>query len=328
MKYPQLPFGRPPTLVIERPRKVARTRSRTRATTRTHPLALALGLVIPLLLSGCTCCPYLFPSQTKSSLSQSLTFHASFDQSATADYAQGDPQFYTTPAGAKREEATPGLNAGEVVVRTKETGRFGGGLRFNQKKAPLVFFKAKGNLPYNSTNWSGTVSFWLKVDPAKELEGGFCDPVQVTPRKWNDAAFFVEFEKRKEIPFRLGVYADFAVWNPDNRKWGDIPVEEKPLVTVNDPPFAGDQWTHVAFTFSNFNTKQPNGVARLYLNGELSGELSPREQTMTWDSEKSLILLGQSYIGLLDELSCFNRSLNDREIKTLYNLEGGVRELF
>ena len=45
-----------------------------------------------------------------------------------------------------------------------------------------------------------------------QLEPGFCDPVQITPRAWNDAAFFVEFEKRPEsIPFRLGVYADLGV---------------------------------------------------------------------------------------------------------------------
>ena len=130
-------------------------------------------------------------------------------------------------------------------------------------------------MPYAASDWSGTVSFWLRVDPRSELEPGFCDPVQITPRAWNDAAFFVEFEKRPEsIPFRLGVYANLDVWNPTKRKFEEIPASERPLVTVTDPPFAGNKWTHVVFTFERFNTGKPDGVARLYLDGEPRGVLA------------------------------------------------------
>lgn len=172
------------------------------------------------------------------------------------------------------------------------------------------------------------MSFWLSVDPAADLETGFCDPIQITPRAWNDAAFFVEFEKRAEgIPFRLGVYPDFKIWNPTNRKWEDIPMQEKPLTTVPKPPFSRGKWTHVVFTFDRFNTSRDDGVAHLYLDGLPAAVLDPRRQTFTWDEEKSLIMLGLGYIGLWDELAVFNRALTPAEVAHLHRLKNGVRDL-
>jgi hypothetical protein len=166
------------------------------------------------------------------------------------------------------------------------------------------------------------------VDPGKELEPGFCDPVQITPRSWNDGAFFVEFEKRPEsIPFRLGVYADLNVWNPAGRPFADIPHGERPLVTVERPPFGPDRWTHVAFTFERFNTSRKDGVVHLYLDGEPKGSLSPRQQTFTWDVEANVIALGLGYIGLLDELTIFDRALDDGEVRALHQLENGLTPL-
>jgi hypothetical protein len=166
------------------------------------------------------------------------------------------------------------------------------------------------------------------VDPLGELEPGFCDPIQITPRSWNDAAFFVEFEKRPEsIPFRLGVYADLRLWNPKNRPFAEIPSGERPLVAVERPPFGPDRWTHVAFSFERFNTTRPDGVARLYLDGELQGILSGREQTFTWDTDANIIALGLGYIGLLDELTLFDRALTDVELRALYRIEKGLTPL-
>ena len=34
-------------------------------------------------------------------------------------------------------------------------------------------------LNYNDRNWSATVSVWLRLDPDKDLEPGYCDPVQI-----------------------------------------------------------------------------------------------------------------------------------------------------
>ena len=261
-------------------------------------------------------------------LRKALTFHASFDGKIHATHADGDPVLHWAPSLKERQQAKAGLPPGGEVQHAAGAGRFGGALRFTSRKSPSLFFRGQRNMPYKASDWDGTVSFWLRVDPEAELETGFCDPVQITPRAWNDAAFFVEFEKRAgSIPFRLGSYADLDVWNPAKRKFEDIPMEERPLVSVANPPFSGNKWTHVVFTFERFNTGRADGVAKLYLDGELRGTLSPRRQTFTWDPERTVIALGLGYIGLLDELSIFGRSLDAGEVRTLYGLESGVTAL-
>jgi hypothetical protein len=281
---------------------------------------LATGIVSAMVRTGA--------ALDEAALRKALTFHASFDGQVDAVHAAGDPKLYWAPSMKQRQEAKPGLPEGSSTLAVRGAGRFGDALRFTKKGSPIVFFRGARNLPFATTNWTGTVSFWLSVDPGTELEPGFCDPVQITPRAWNDAAFFVEFEKRPEsIPFRLGVYANLEVWNPQKRNIADIPSHERPLVTVQKPPFARGKWTHVAFTFENFNTGKPDGVARLYLDGKPSGELSPRVQSFTWDPEQTAVALGLSYIGSLDELSIFDRALSAEEIRMLHGLPEGVTSL-
>jgi len=129
------------------------------------------------------------------------------------------------------------------------------------------------------------------------------------------------------VPFRLGVYADLDVWNPTKRRIQDIPAAERPLLTVDRPPFAKGKWTHVVFTWESFNTGRPDGVARLYLDGQPHGALTGRQQTFTWDPARSAITLGLNYVGLLDDLALFNRALTGAEVDALYRLERGVAAL-
>ena len=307
-----------------------------------------------LLALGCGCLATVSGDQPAGPpLQQALTFHAPFDGTPDAMNAAGDPKLYHAATFKQRDEATPGLPASGEVTLERGAGRFGDALRFTRRKSPVVFFRGAANVRYKPADWNGTVSFWLRVDPAGELEPGFCDPVQITASAWNDGAFFVEFEKRlrpergadapsesergwgpgstgkrpESIPFRLGVYADLKVWNPQNRNFADIPSHEKPLVSVNDHPFRAGRWTHVVFTFEKFNTGRADGVARLYLDGLPQGSLSPRQQTFTWDPAKVAIALGLGYIGMLDELSLFDRALTADEIRTLHGIPGGVSSL-
>ena len=46
-------------------------------------------------------------------------------------------------------------------------------------------------------NWDGTISFWLRLEPNRDLRPGYSDPLLVTPRAWNDASFFTDFTKMK-----------------------------------------------------------------------------------------------------------------------------------
>ncbi len=263
-----------------------------------------------------------------SSLAKALSFHASFDNGPDADFARGDRSIWQAPTIEKRDAATKGLPAGDEVKLESNSGRFGGAMKFSKSKGPIVFYRTEKNFNMPAPNWSGTVSFWLKTDMANELAEGFCDPVQITSKQWDDASFFVEFEKRATgIPFRLGAYADKLVWNPTNRKFEDIPPAERPLVTVAKPPFEAGKWTHVAFTFERFNSGKPDAMAMLYLNGEKKGELANRTQTYTWDPSKAAVMLGLSYIGMMDDFGLFDRSLAQEEIVYVFRLKNGLSEL-
>jgi hypothetical protein len=258
-------------------------------------------------------------------LKSAITFHASFDQSENADFALGDKQFYNAPDMKKPSLA--GLPASASVTRDAK-GKFGHGLRFNKKTAEAMHFKADRNTAYTSNNWSGTVSVWLSLTPDEDLEPGYTDPIQITSKQWDDAAFFIEFTKdEKPREFRLGAYADKKVWNPTGRDWNAIPFAEKPLIKVERPPFKRTEWTHIVWTFANYNTGQTNGATQLYLNGEPRGALTPRQQTFTWNIDEARIYMGLSYIGALDELTLFNRALTPAEVKQLHTLPNGVKPL-
>jgi hypothetical protein len=255
---------------------------------------------------------------------KNLIFHASFDSGLDAEIGAGDRKLYWSPKmEVPPKSAVVGLPTTGVVTHQKEggvrqRGARGGYLKFEKKAPEMVFFKAKGNMPYRKANWSGTVSFWLRLTPDEDLEPGFTDPIQITDKAWDKSAFFVEFSKdEKPREFRLGVYADFEVWNPQNKPWEAIPMSEKPLAPVVRPPFTREEWTHVAFTFENFNTGEPDGIAKLYLDGEERATLKPRTQTFTWDYDKALIMLGLSYVGGFDELAIYDGALDTKEIRGL-----------
>lgn len=257
-------------------------------------------------------------------LRKALTLHCSFDTDAKgANFALGNAKIFYAPSAKQFNAAKEGFPEGVEVVRT---GKFGTGLAFRKKINDVVFFHAARNIDYQAKNFDGTVSVWLSVTPDEDLAPGYTDPIQITSKQWDDAAFFVEFTKdEKPREFRLGAYADKKVWNPSNKPWGDIPLAEKPLVRVVRPPFKREDWTHVVFAFSNYNSGKADGVTKLYLNGELQGQLSPREQTFTWDLNEAKIMIGLSYVGLMDELSVFDRELSAAEVKELHGLSGGVK---
>lgn len=266
----------------------------------------------------------------RQALASALVFHASFDGGVDARRAADDPKLYWAPTWARRAEAQPGLPPAGDTRQAPGEGRFGDALRFTRRGVPPVFYHGGKNMPYAAANWNGAVSFWLSTDPQNDLGVGFCDPIQITPRAWNNGAFFVEFEKGKgpeAVPFRLGVYADFDVWNPTKRPFDQIPPAERPLTTVDNPPFAKGKWTHIVFTWESFNTGRADGVARLYLDGQPRGTLAGRQQTFTWDPAETKIALGLGYIGLMDDVAVFNRRLSDAEIAELYRLERGAAML-
>ena len=266
---------------------------------------LILGLLFTVLIAS--------GQSDELSIKKALTFYASFDGGTDADISRGDKRLFTLIGKEpKLGNKTEGMSR---IVKNK--GLAGDTLLFTKRNAKWLLYDGANNFHFAEKNWSGSVSFWLKVDPINGLDPGYVDPIQITPNTWNDASFFVDFAKDgNPRSFRLGAFADKSVWNPENK---DIPEPQRPLVPAKSNPFGSDKWTHVAFTWENFNTGKKDGVATLYLNGKNEGTITKWNQKFSWAGKPHRILIGLNYMGLFDELACFNRALSSKEVKHIFD---------
>jgi hypothetical protein len=266
---------------------------------------IAIGLSI-LLMAG---------SRAQSpSVDNSLRLHASFDRSLDAASAKGDPKLYTADTLA-RKELREGIQR-PGVEWVAEGGVQGGYLKFRSKSPKVICYRGD-NLSNPSGPWSITGSLFLRLDPELDLQPGYCDPLQITQKAWNDSAFFVDFDKDSPRAFRLGVFSDLSFWNPKNIAWEEWPIASRPMISVAKPPFGRDQWTHVAFTVEGINAGEgKKGKAVFYLNGQSQGTYEAPLQ-FHWDPDQTAIMLGIDYIGDLDELKLFEGVLAPEQIRAL-----------
>lgn len=249
-------------------------------------------------------------------MKDSLTFHSNFNRNGDAIRSVGDGRIYTNES-LQRKEWIPGIQRKDVSI-VEEGGVALGYLRFSDKSPQVLSFKGEAMHPMGD-NWSGTVSFWMRLDPDNDLKPGYCDPIQITEKAWNDGALFVDFDKDLPRDFRLGVFSDLKFWNPENTPWEKWPIERRPMVTVKKPSFTRQAWTHVAFSISGVNAAdKSNAKATLFLDGKAQGSIDSPMQ-FTWDNNKTAIMIGIEYIGDFDELMIFNRALNEADVQTITN---------
>lgn len=264
----------------------------------------------------------------RNALREALTLHASFDRSADADFARGDPAIYTAEDRNKRDTAAAGLPPADLARLANAEGKFGGALEFRKKMKPQVFFRGGDNIGYKPAHWQGSISFWMRLDPDKDLEPGYCDPIQLVGQAWTEGNLFVEFSKdHTPRHFRFAIMAVTKFWNPHNRKWEEMPEPERPMVAVHQPPFRRDRWTHVLVTFANINSGAPDGRGTLYLDGKKQGTFSGWNNTFNWDVSKSALTLGLAYVGFIDDLAVFDRELTESEAGAVYVLPRGIADL-
>lgn len=261
-------------------------------------------------------------SQNKQ-LKEHVLFYSSFDGKTTADISVGDSLIYTAENYDKTDNAKPGLHNPDVVL-AKNRGLTGDALHFKKKNTSAIYYHGSKNLGFSSKSWSGSVSFWLQLDPQKDLEPGYCDPINITDHKYNDAALWVDFTKDNPREFRLGVMGDLEVWNPEDKN--DDAEVEKRTVSVKQPPFKSGKWTHIVITYSEVNTNK--STCKLYLDGQFKGVVKDVNDPFTWEVEKAKIMLGLNYVGLMDELTVFDKPLDFNEVKSVYELKNGIKALF
>lgn len=265
------------------------------------------------------------PPDNLDPLRKALTFHASFDWGIDADFALGDRRLFTASSYKQRDDAQPGLGNPDVVLAAGK-GHIGGALEFRKRNRKAIYYHGEKNVAYRAGDWNGTVSFWLSLDPDQDLEPGYCDPIQVTDKDYNDAAVWVDFTRDdKPRHFRIGVFGDLRVWNPNN-----VPPDKNPdflqrLVDIGQGPFARGRWTHVAVTWSGLGSGR--GVARLYLEGKPKGTAEGIREPFTVDTARNAIRLGLNYVGMYDEIALFNRALTDAEVAAVHGSKEGARAL-
>lgn len=282
-----------------------------------------------LLLLGVSASVALTPAGATPELRRALTFHASFDRTADADFARGDGRMYTAEDRRQRDTAMAGLpGTGQVRLAAGE-GRFGGALKFKEAISQQIFFRGPENLGYRPRQWIGSLSFWLRLDPDEDLLAGrYSDPVQLTAQQWTEGSMFVEFSKdHTPRHFRFVIMAVKKFWNPDDRKYEEIPEAERPMAAIHQPPFRRDRWTHVLVTFANINTGVKDGRGTLYLDGKRIGSFTGWNNTFNWEPDKSVLTLGVNYVGLIDDVAVFDRELTDEEVRAVYALPHGIGAL-
>ena len=248
------------------------------------------------------------------SLRPALTLHASFDTGFEADFARGDKRPFHAPNYKQLATAASGIGDVDVAIEQGAGTAGSAAARFRSKNTRALFYRGERHV----TPAGGTVSFWLRLDPQKDLAPGFCDPIQVTDKAYDDSAIWVDFTK-DEVPrhFRLGIFGERKSWNPANQPADKNPEFARRLVVVERPPFASGTWTHIAITWTGLGSKQ--GAGALYLNGKLVSHTTGIPEPFVWDVANVAIRLGVNYSGLMDELAVFDRALSPSEVELLFN---------
>lgn len=251
-------------------------------------------------------------------LKNALTFYASFDEGFTADYAKGDPVLYTTKSWNISDELTAVTGEEGLVERLESGGRTGGALRFSTDWNPVVFFKGEENVTYKESDWAGSFSFWLRIDPAEGLEPGYSDPFIISDKNWDNASFYVDFTEDTPRHFRFAAFPDKEIWNPENIGWEAVPVDSRPMVDLAEMPFSDESWVHVVLVYSSVNAGS-TGQLDGYLNGTYVGTKTIENLQISWQEDQVLMAIGRHYAGDFDDLAVFNRVLTAQEIQQLYN---------
>lgn len=270
--------------------------------------------------------PPLAAAPSVAALRPHVVLAASFNNGVDAEQAAGDGRLYHASTAARLDKQ-PGLPATGLVQRLPDGGRTGGMLAFTKKMKPVVFFEGGPNMAHRPSDWQGTISFWLKLDPDKDLEPGYCDPLQLVGQTWDSGHMFAEFSKdHTPRRFRFAIRPVKQLWNPDNVKWEDSPEKPRLMSESVTPPFRSDRWTHVVMTFTGVNVKGKEAEGALYLDGKEVGRFR-REQILDWDAARSALTIGVSYVGGFDELLVLNRALTPGEVAALHQSPDSVEEL-
>src|SRR5207247_11422232 len=130
-------------------------------------------------------------------------------------------------------------------------------------------------------------------------------PVQISKKGSPTAGICFYLNNAKPRDLRMG----FSSAVPAGQKGIQESDPDAPMVRVPGVGFKSGDWHHVVLTWQNLDTSKDDALATLYIDGKKIGEVNDRPIAMEWDIDKAGIYVAINFIGLLDELAVFNRSL-------------------
>lgn len=263
---------------------------------------------------------------TKRALKKAMTFHASFDESLEADFARGGRKLGTRFNHATEKDKyvlEKGFDA-KVFRIARGKGIHGGALEAIDvlPRNGRIFYPGKANLAFRKGGWGGAVSVWVNTDPDKLLKTKFCDPVQITQKGALNGGIWFDFNDARPRHLRHGAFPALKA----NEKAMSEDDADAPMVRVPKPGFKVGQWHHIVLSWKNFDTGKNDAVSGMYIDSKLIGEVKDRAISMEWDVARTGIYVAVNYIGLLDELSIFDRPLTSAEVMALWKQPGLLSE--
>lgn len=206
-------------------------------------------------------------------------------------------------------------------------GLFGDSLQFLSRSQKVVFYKGEDFNHQRSTtpsNWSVTVSCWVRFDQDAVQRNDSSIPLQLTQPEKAGTTLTVECDLGATDELRL-----VASSGPSDLV-GDLVADAAQdqrhvLVRVKHPPIDRDRWMHLAIMLERVNSDDwtPSRAA-LYMNGRLMGRPEVSFPLLCDLSQLSLVL-GHHFIGQVDDLGVFNRVLNEGEMRRIYDRQQRLR---
>ena len=262
----------------------------------------------------------------EASLKKAVLFYASFDDTLKPDVGTGT--LWTRFNHEKEPGAfafEPGFDA-KIVRIAKGKGVAGGGCLEATDVLPRngrIYYPMRNNLAFKKAGWGGAFSVWIDTDPNTLFKTKFCDPIQITQKGATNGGIWFDFNDAMPRDLRMGVFPAVPT--------GAIGIKEDdpkaPMVRVPKIDFKVGAWHHVVVSWSNFDTLKKDALATLYIDGKKIGDVKDRAIAMDWNVEKAGIYVAVNYVGLLDELTLFNRAITADEVALLHKSPGLLSRL-
>ncbi|HEY3789425.1 MAG TPA: LamG-like jellyroll fold domain-containing protein [Urbifossiella sp.] len=278
---------------------------------RTHPL-FALIAACFLISTG---------RADDAAIRKSATFYASFDESMNGDFGGDLTAGTRVPHPTEKGRFLFEKSVDHTILRiAKGKGVAGGALEATDvsKKNGWLYFPVKGNLAFKKDGWSGSVSVWCNTDPNRLITAKFCDPVQITQKRYDNGALWFDFNDAKPRDLRFGAFTS----RPDGQKAVPESDPKAPLIRAPGVGWKAGEWHHVVLTFQNLDTGKADAVTALYIDGKRIGEVKDQAISMGWEVDKAAVFLCLSYIGMLDEFALFDRALAAEDVALLHKKPG------